>query len=538
MTDERRITLFSFGNSLLASFMAICLAATFARLINLVASSWVLDLFALQNGWIVGVFLVALEVQWTRRLIEPRPALSARWWKGVGIEWGLLILGLLAMIWLTEGPEFALRDLQAFSTWNLLEAIRVEHVEGLLLLLTVWGFSRYLVADLLPLENLSIPRSSEQIREIEQIQSQARNRVWNDVFFFGGFIVLLSVFGVTVVRIARNLPLGFGPLGPEILVYFLCGLGLFAISRMLVLRMDWVSDRTRFDPGISRRWLAYSFGFILILVFLASALPTKYSLDLLTSLNLAVMGVGRVLMVLWALIVLPFTLMVSFIVSFLRIGTVNTVPTAERPPLDDIPALPAGITWVTVLREILFWVLVVLALVYLLRQFLKFRLTILRRLRRWRILRWLSDWLRGVRMRVTVWSRKLARTMQDSLHTLRDDLTRRTGWEPRGFINLRRLTPRQSIRFYFFALLRRGAERGAARRPAQSPREYSTGLMYRDESVKDELGEMTLAFEEARYTAHDIGPEKAHRVRKVWDTIRSKMRIPQGKAESDGNRTP
>jgi hypothetical protein len=247
---------------------------------------------------------------------------------------------------------------------------------------------------------------------------------------------------------------------------------------------------------------------------------------------------GRVLMVLWALIVLPLMLIASYFLSFLRGGSPPiAAPTAQRLSMGDIPALPAGITWGTVLREILFWALVVLALVYLLRQFLKFRLTILRRLRRWPILRWISDWLKGLRKRVSVWSRELARTMQDSLYTLRDDLTRRTGWEPLGFINLRRLTPRQAIRFYFFALLRRGAERGAARRPAQSPREYAAGLMDRDESVKDELRELALAFEEARYTAHDIGQEKARRVRKVWDTIRSKMRISQRKAESGGNRT-
>ena len=147
MPNERRLTMFSFSSSMLASIMAVCLAVVFGRLISLVESSWVLDLLEIRGVMIVGFFLVALEVQWTRRLIEPRPLLTSGWWKAIGIEWGLLILGLLAMIWITEGPAMALRDLRSFSTWNFPEAIRAEHVEGFLLLLAVWGFSRLLAAD-------------------------------------------------------------------------------------------------------------------------------------------------------------------------------------------------------------------------------------------------------------------------------------------------------------------------------------------------------------------------------------------------------
>ncbi len=377
MPGQRRLTLYSFCNSLLASFMAVCLAVAFGRLISLVESSWVLDLPAIQRGWMVAVFLVALEVQWTRRLIEPPLALSGSWWKGVGIEWCLLILGLFAMIWVTEGSEFALTDLQAFSTWNFLEAIRAEHVEGFLLLLIVWGFSRYLVADLSSLEDITAPRSSEGIREFEQIQSHARNRLWYDVFFFGGLIVLLSVFGVSLVHIVRSLPLGFGPLGPETLVFFICGLGLFAISRLMALRVDWAMDRTRFDAGISSRWLAYSLGFIFILLFLAILLPTNYSFDLLTGLNLAVMGVIRIIAILGALIVLPFMFILSSLLSLLGWGSPSgAIKQLERLPSDSVGSMPAGITWGTVLREILFWVFVALIVIYLLRQFMKFRLTI------------------------------------------------------------------------------------------------------------------------------------------------------------------
>jgi hypothetical protein len=176
-------------------------------------------------------------------------------------------------------------------------------------------------------------------------------------------------------------------------------------------------------------------------------------------------------------------------------------------------------------------VVAALALIYVLRQVFKFRLTIFRRIRRWPFLHWILDWIRGLNKQLAVFRGVLTRTVRDSLRTLREDIAQRTGWESLGFVNLRSLTPRQSVRFYFFALLRRGAERGSARRPAETPHEYAAALAARDESISGELREMTLAFEEARYTAHEIAPEKAHRVRKLWDAIRTKMRLSGGKAE-------
>jgi hypothetical protein len=534
MPDERRLTVFSLTNSLLCGVMAVCLAAAAGRLIELIGSSWLGDLFSLRNGLIVGVFLVSLEVQWSRRLMAPRNVLSLDWLKAVVVEWFFLLLGLWALIWLAEGPDFALEDLHALYNWNLTGLIRAEHMVGLTLLILVWGFNRILVGDLLPLENISVTGSSEGLRDTEKAQSAARNRLWQDVFIFGGLMVLLSLIGASVVRMIWNTPADIGPVGMETLVYFFCGLGLFAIGRLMVLRVDWALDRTRPDAGIPRRWMIYSLGFILILIFLASALPTDYSLNLLTSLSLAVQGISNILFVLWALILFPIMLLVFSLFSFL-LGSPRRTPVPPEEPIKQIlPALPPGVTWITVLREIFFWVIAVLVLIYFLRQLLKFRLAILRALRRWAILSWIFDRIRGWEKRLTFWRKAVGRALQNSLLSLREDLTRRTGWEPLSFVNLRTLTPRQSIRFYFFALLRRGAERGAVRRPAQTPREYAAGLTATDESIGGELREMALAFEEARYTAHEIGPEKARRVRKVWNTIRSKMRRFGSQAEAGG----
>ena len=391
----------------------------------------------------------------------------------------------------------------------------------------------------MPLEDFSLSHTSEGLRDTEKVQSAAKSRLWKDVFVFGGLMVFLSLAGAAIVQSIRNTPADFGPVGMEALVYFLCGLGIFAIGRLMVLRVDWTLDRTRFDAAILRRWLMYSLGFILILIFLASALPTDYSLNILTSLSLAIQGIGGILFVLWALVLFPFMLLLSSIISLL-LGAPQKIsaPPAQKSLTEALPPLPAGVTWITVLREIFFWAIAFLILIYLVRQLLKFRLALARRIRHWPLLGWILAWLRGMERRLADLRKTIAQAVQSSLGSLREDLVRRTGWAPLNLINLRRLTPRQSIRFYFFALLRRGAERGAARRPAQTPREYAAGLTVLEGSIAGELREMALAFEEARYTAHEIEPEKARRVRKAWETIRATMRRPGVRAQPDGKGEP
>jgi hypothetical protein len=525
MTDERRLTIFSLANSLLCAVMAVCLAAVALRLIELIGASGLGNLFAARNGLLAGFVLVSLEVQWTRRLMAPRDLISLDWLKGIVLEWSLLLLGLCAFIWLAEGPDFARKDLRALSELNFTGLIRAEHMVGLILLVLVWGFNRVMVEHQMPLENFWLPVSNEGLQDLDRFRTIARNRLWQNVFLFGGLMVLVSLAGASILRAVRNSTAQIGPLGTEVLVYFLCGLGIFTVSRLMTLRLDWILDRTRQDAGIPRRWMIYSLGFIVLVIVFAAALPTDYSLNLITSLGLALQGIGGVVMLLWSLIVFPILLLVSYVFSLLPAGPKPAPNGEEQKPLADLfPALPGGITWIGILREIFLCVIVILAAVYFLRQLLKFRLLILRRVRGWPVLGWILDRLRGFEQRLSHWRTALARVVRNSLSGLREDFTRRTGWEPFGHINLRSLTPRQSIRFYFFALLRRGAERGVVRRPSQTPREYAANLVAREAEIGDAVREMAFAFEESRYTSHDIAPDKARRVRIIWNAIRSKIR--------------
>jgi len=535
--DDRRVTVFSIGNMILVSVMVVCFVTTVHRAITVFEADWFTGLLAMQREVTIGAFLVALEVQITRRVFEQHPVLSREWWQQFVPEWAFWLIALLVLIWSTHGPSLTLRDLPQLGEKTVQVLMRPEFTEGLLLLIAVWGISRFFASDLMAVENIPSATSREAMRGVIQEQTSIRNRLWRDVFFLGGAMVFLAVFSIPIAHLIFGMPMVFGALGLETLVFFLCGFGLFVIGRLLILKAEWVTERTGVDSSLTRHWLVYGLLFVLLLLLLSVALPTAYSFQLLASLNVVLMGLSTLMSILWLVVVYP----VIWLLSHLWPAIGDSSGAMEETQAEEglgrtLPALPQGVTWEIVIREILFWGIVILVLVYLIRQVLPMRFAILERLRRSSLFRRLLEFLLRLRKHWTAWSRSVALIIRESWDALREDLEARGGRERGGFLNLRGLDPRQSIRFYFFALLRRGAERGVARHSAQTPREYSGILSDAEERIRIEVEELTQAFEEARYSAHPIGPEKARHVRQVWDTIRAAWRSSRQNNGTGGKR--
>ena len=103
-----------------------------------------------------------------------------------------------------------------------------------------------------------------------------------------------------------------------------------------------------------------------------------------------------------------------------------------------------------------------------------------------------------------------------------DEIRRETGtW---SYLNLRRLPPRQKIRFYYLALVRRGGETGLSRAEWQTPREYAGTLETKLEAEDENVEEMTAAFMDARYSRHEVTGERAGLVQRTWERIRQALR--------------
>jgi hypothetical protein len=91
-------------------------------------------------------------------------------------------------------------------------------------------------------------------------------------------------------------------------------------------------------------------------------------------------------------------------------------------------------------------------------------------------------------------------------------------------VNLRRLSPRQRVQFFYLAMVRRGGEAGVGRQPLHTPYEYAIILREGRPEVKDEVTGLTEEFVEARYSRREIALEEARLVQRYWDRIKRALR--------------
>ncbi len=73
-------------------------------------------------------------------------------------------------------------------------------------------------------------------------------------------------------------------------------------------------------------------------------------------------------------------------------------------------------------------------------------------------------------------------------------------------------------------MVRRGGETGLTRNASQTPYEYSQLLEAKMLEANEDLGAMTDAFVEARYSRHEITNQQASLVQRYWERVKRALR--------------
>jgi len=134
-----------------------------------------------------------------------------------------------------------------------------------------------------------------------------------------------------------------------------------------------------------------------------------------------------------------------------------------------------------------------------------------------RIRRWFLSLFAGMGREIS----RLVEKGRARIHVLGTDMRSRARG---GYINPRRLSPRQKVYFYYLAFIRRGGEQGIPRQPAQTPAEYARTLDKALPTAEEDIDQLTEAFIEARYSRHAVKYEDADRVKTIWERIRGVLR--------------
>jgi hypothetical protein len=521
---EKKFRLFSY---MLVFLMVTCVVMTLSILIRNAVPGW-------HAGLIAGILLfIAVDRLYTYQGLQSITALSSEWFIAYGAQWIVILLFSRLLLSYANGPEVVVRDLTLLVRGTLIDLITIEFFATLLLEVAVW----ILTAQFLELlDEIGLDMKFALSEEANQFRSDtvpAHGRLVNLIFGVGiGLVILAALTRLNWEPIISNTT-GLPPVhitrfsGGETgaLLYFVFGLALLSLSRLMSLQTNW--NRLRIpvsSNNLVRQWLTYSLLFLLILMVVVSILPAGDSLGFFSVLATLLSFLITVIVFLAQLVVALVLLLFSL--PFMLFGKTppllgGSAPPAlpTMPPVQDTSPFLGGPLW-ELIRSILLWGGLTALIIFALIQFVRQHDSVLTAMRRSRLTNWLVlawQWLYRSAGRT---GGILAQTIADGWQNILSRLEGKRVLPRPAFLNLRSLDPRRRVYFFYLAMIRRGADQGLKREPSQTPAEYATQLEKALPSSTEDIDLITDAFMQARYSHREVKPDDANVVKATWGRIR------------------
>jgi len=519
------------ASSLIVSCMVACGMVTIAQLGSLLLPGW-------RGGYLVVVgFFISLEVFFTERFRKRLVVFDSEWFIFYLSEWLVYFILLKAILLFRGGLDRLLVETTAWRVDFFGSFFNGELLFSLVVIFAAWLVSLSFAA---PLETLRLDLGYLQIEEdagLASERAQARQQLVDLVLLTGMVLVVLTSL-MRSDRVAGWVQIPVLRAGVvNVMIYFMLGLVLLSLTQFIVLQVRWSLSRISVGKQIAHRWALFSLLFLALVAGISLWLPTGYTISLLTLLNWLVGGVAAALALISWLVTAAFMAIIALLGTLMgRPQEEGSLPPAPLPTqlpqveAIEINSLPA------VIRSILFWAILVGVASYLLYYFIKIRRQDISQAMRLPLVAWLANIARWVRDWLSSFGRQARGALQAGVQRLRR--TAQPAEQPPAwrYASLRRLTPRQRVVFYYLALVRRGAESGLPRQPAQTPYEYaeqvraamaSGRLPAGTRPAEQELGDLeniTDGFLEARYSLHEVTDQQAGGVKESWQRLKRLFR--------------
>ncbi len=485
-----------------------------SAMVTCIAIAWVWVLESDVTGWrgsylIWTVGLVTLEVLLVERQLRMRrlALLEPRTWQTRLAEIGMMLLVVKAASYLSRGWPALVRDVPKWSV-EPESFFDFDFVIGVLVVGTLWLLASSLAEDLAEIEDENnLPGEPEA----------AQARLTHD-FIFGAILLLMAVGGQRVALSGASpalRPAQLGGLAALPVVYVGLGILLFGQVRLSLLLERWEREQVPVSSGIERRWAGWSLLFVAGISAAVLFLPageTSLGVYVFTFIVLGFLFLGQLvgylLYLLFFLILLPF--------GFLQTQTPLSPRLPQFPNFAPPPEAGAAPDWLSSIRTVLIAGLMLVMAFLIVRTYWQHR----RATGIWKTIgdvlcvAWnaLLAWLRGSGQRVRQLRRHAPAARGKSPRTA---LAWWSAW--------RAHTSRERVRRLYLALLERAARVDHARRPAQTPFEYSSDLQ---EHLDDAQGLSTLteAFVKARYSREDFTAAQVSGLHRLWQRLREELR--------------
>ena len=533
----RNVNVFRFLGYLLVFLMMACAVMSLGMLIQNVLPGW-------HSGIIAGILsFIVIDRLYTYRGMRSLIPLSSEWAIAILSQWLLILLVMRFLLSYADGLDSLRADLALFARGYLAELFSLEYVVSVLLALLVW----YLTGRFLDLlEEIGLdPVLALNEGSISIGTVPAHERLVGLIFSFGiGLVILTALARVDMQstfsnveglpRVALN-RLSGAEAGA--LLYFVFGLALLSLSRLMSLQTHW--NRLRIpvsSKNLTRQWGVYSLLFLLILAVMVSLLPAGDSFGFFSVLGTLINFLLGILFFLGQLIISLILLLVSL--PFALFGQVPPAlrlppppPLPVLPPVEAAPPITSGVAWAMV-RSILLWGSLVLILIFVIVQFVRQHGGLRAALRKSRLTNWLAMAWQWLSRSMDKAGANLSQAIADGWQSLISRLEAKRILPPASLLRLRALNPRRQIYFFYLAMIRRGGEQGVPRGPSQTPSEYAVTLEKALPSAEGDIDSITEAFVEARYSRREVDSRDVAAVRATWGRIRRAFQMRTKSEES------
>lgn len=515
--------------AIIAGMMA-CLAAPLVKVLEWVMPGW-------HGAYFVGfAFMAALEGILSERALRKRRITGYGYLASRGAEALILLLLLKVASYVPVGLDQLWTDALLWPSDPDRFLTNLDLLTGMLFLI-LWVGALHVGRQVTELDagegKLAPPpdRTSTEyylwLTQPPPVRERQEAIAWlGEMYLWGGIVILVASAAIFFL-----LPTVALPAIPTML-YFALGVALLSQARFSVTHTGWEVQGIPVQQGIARRWLLWALIFLLGVTAVALMLPADYAMGPALALLYLIGIIGQVTMLILSLIPYLLALLLS-----------RLMPSAQEPPpppLDLESLIPAGPTvrtgsppWLDVLASTLFWVVIFAIVGYALVRVLKDRFG-------------LFAWGEGAGEtwwgRLLAWWRALRRQWQAWQRGVQVRLARRRGGlkdvrpVPGGLarlLSLRRLPPRELVRYFYLSAARRAAQAGGPRGPGQTPYEYRAALDRRFPDLEPDLAGLTDAFVQARYSPQQIERTDAEAVKPLWQRIKAALRRWRAKKPGD-----
>jgi len=502
-------------NFVLVSVMLACFAYIVGQFIQTLYPGWDSTLFSILAFIIAFESLIVRYMQHTTNQFMQNPIVKT------AVEIILLVMLIKLVSMLLAGFSTVWAEIVSWQRnfiSNFFDPDTLFRTFGLLI---VWFLALLFSQPINQLEEDEALMKQEKLGFTFNDRRDARRKLITLTFLVGFFmIIMMIVMKSNLDLIPNNLTPSNAFVG-ILIAYFFSGLVFLAINQYAIMKARWYFDDITVNPDLPKRWLVYTFIFILVVTLLIIFLPTNVALGFYPIARAVSEAIVFLVAVIQFILIIPIAFFITLITSLFSGKPVQDNFQESIPEFTPVlPQVSSTIPWWEWVKSIFFWGIFIGVIFFSIRYFLQSNPDFKAFLSRFRIGSWLRDFWQWLLTGFNRFQKASAETIRKGVANVRTFLSNRQLRLPSLADLAHRLPPRQAVILYYLDWVKWNRDHGIPRHISQTPLEYAQAHCHHNPEAGDSINAFTANFVTARYTRHGVDKDQARETQMLLSSLK------------------